>query len=112
MLGACRLCFNIELGECVAECLFHPDSKNAWPCMLLSNIYTTTRWDDVEKVWTMMKERTVVKRLGWSWIEMNNKMHVFLVGDGSHPQTQKDICLSQRRLRTVLQTILETDLAR
>jgi hypothetical protein len=32
--------------------------------MLLSNTYTATvRWDDIEKAWKMMKERTVVKAL-------------------------------------------------
>jgi pentatricopeptide repeat protein len=90
LLGACRIHSNLELGERVADCLFHSDSKNAGHFVLLSNIYATAgRWGDVEKVRKMMKERSVIKTPGCSWIEVNNKMYAFLVGDRSHPQTQK-----------------------
>jgi hypothetical protein len=33
-----------------------------------------------------MKDRGVTKIPGCSWIEVNKQMHVFLVGDRSHPQ--------------------------
>lgn len=37
-----------------------------------------------------MKDQGVAKEPGLSWIEVNHKVHTFLVGDRSHPQT-KDI---------------------
>eukprot|EP01018_Ginkgo_biloba_P026298 Gb_06232 [translate_table: standard] len=90
LLAACRIHTNIELGEHVAERLFELDPENAAPYVLLSNIYAVAgRWDDVEKVRKMMKGRNVKKMPGQSWIEVNNKVYTFLVGDKSHPQAKK-----------------------
>eukprot|EP01018_Ginkgo_biloba_P011198 Gb_27463 [translate_table: standard] len=90
LLGACRIHNNIELGECVADHLFELEPKNASSYVLLSNMYAAAdRWDDIEKVRKMMKDRRVIKIPGCSWIEVNNKVHAFLVGDRSHPQTQQ-----------------------
>eukprot|EP01018_Ginkgo_biloba_P002732 Gb_33135 [translate_table: standard] len=90
LLGACRIHNNIELGERVAGYLFELDPKNAAPYVLLSNIYAAAgKWDDTENVRRMMKERGVKKTPGCSWIEVNKQVHAFLVGDRSHPQTQK-----------------------
>eukprot|EP01018_Ginkgo_biloba_P037421 Gb_09407 [translate_table: standard] len=90
LLGACRIHCNIDLGERVAECLFNLEPGNAGFYVLLSNIYAAAeRWDDVAKVRTMMKDRGVKKTPGWSLIEVNNKVHTFLVGDRSHPQSEK-----------------------
>eukprot|EP01018_Ginkgo_biloba_P039721 Gb_32164 [translate_table: standard] len=89
LLGACRIHSNKELGERVAERLCELDPKSAAHYVLLSNIYARAgRWDEVEKVRKMMKDREVKKMPGSSWIEVNNKVHAFIVGDKSHPQTQ------------------------
>eukprot|EP01018_Ginkgo_biloba_P034533 Gb_39697 [translate_table: standard] len=99
LLGACTIHNNIELGESVAKRLFELDSKNAAHYVLLSNIYAAAgRWDNIEKVRRMMKHRWVEKMPGCSWIEVNNRMHAFLIGDRSHTQMQeiyaKLACLS------------------
>eukprot|EP01018_Ginkgo_biloba_P012108 Gb_38817 [translate_table: standard] len=90
LLGACRIYNNIELGEHVAEQLFKLDPKNSLPYVLLANIYgAADRWEDIENVWKIMKDRRVKRNLGCSWIEVNKQVYTFLVGDRSHPQTQK-----------------------
>eukprot|EP01018_Ginkgo_biloba_P007733 Gb_22896 [translate_table: standard] len=90
LLGACRIHSNIELGEHVAKRLFELDPKNAAPYVLLANIYATAgRWNGTENVRRMMKDRRVKKTPGCSWIEVNKQVHVFLVGDRLHPQTEK-----------------------
>eukprot|EP01018_Ginkgo_biloba_P030474 Gb_39962 [translate_table: standard] len=90
LLGACRIHCNIELAECVAECLFQLEPENAGNYILLSNIYAQAgRWHDAAKVRKAMKEKTLKKRPGCSWIEVNNRFHAFLVGDISHPQSHK-----------------------
>jgi pentatricopeptide repeat protein len=90
LLGACRIHCNIELGERVANYLFELEPDNAGYYVLLSNIYAAAgRWDDVAKVRTMMKERGITKTPGCSLIEVNNRVHEFLVGDRSHPETNK-----------------------
>jgi pentatricopeptide repeat protein len=90
LLGACRMHKNIELGKCAAECLLELEPENAAPYVMLSNIYAASgEWNEVEKVRKMMKDRKVKKMPGCSWIEVNSKVHTFLVGDRSHPQTEE-----------------------
>eukprot|EP01018_Ginkgo_biloba_P007728 Gb_21234 [translate_table: standard] len=90
LLGACRIHNNIALGERVAEWIFKLDSTNPAPYVLLSNIYAATgRWDDTKNVRRMMKDKRIKKTPGRSWIEVNKQVHTFLVGDRSHPQTEK-----------------------
>eukprot|EP01018_Ginkgo_biloba_P011283 Gb_07570 [translate_table: standard] len=90
LLGACRIHNNVELGECVAEHLLELEPNCAAPYVLLSNIYATSgRWDDIEKVRKMMKDRRVKKNPGCSWIEVNKQVYAFHVGDRSHPQALK-----------------------
>eukprot|EP01018_Ginkgo_biloba_P029405 Gb_03473 [translate_table: standard] len=96
LLGACRIHSNIELGERVAEHLFDLDPKNAGCYVLLSNIYAAVgRWDDSEKVRTIMKGRGLKATPGCSLIEVNNMIHAFFVGDRSHPQSDKIYALLQ-----------------
>eukprot|EP01018_Ginkgo_biloba_P011334 Gb_02266 [translate_table: standard] len=81
LLSACRMHNNIGLGQHVAENIFELDPKNAASYVLLSNLYATCdRWDGIEKVRKMMKERRVKKTPGCSWIEVDKHVHSFLVG--------------------------------
>eukprot|EP01018_Ginkgo_biloba_P008630 Gb_28771 [translate_table: standard] len=90
LLGSCRVHTNIELGKCVAEHLFELDPNNPAHYVTLSNIYATAgKWDDVEKVRKMMKARRVKKMPGCSWIEVNNKVYTFVIGDRSQPEMQE-----------------------
>ncbi|XP_057844583.2 pentatricopeptide repeat-containing protein At2g03880, mitochondrial-like [Cryptomeria japonica] len=87
-LGACRSHMNIGLGVYIATVLFDLDSKNAATYVLLSNIYAEVgRWSEVEMVRRLMKDRQIKKIPGCSWIEGHKMVHVFCVGDRSHPQT-------------------------
>jgi pentatricopeptide repeat protein len=90
LLSACRIHCNIELGEQVAKRLFDLEPENAGCYVLLSNIYAAAgRWDEVAKLRTTMKEKGLKKTPGCSLIELNNRVHRFLVGDISHPQSDK-----------------------
>jgi hypothetical protein len=90
LLGACRIHMNIDLAEYVAGRLFELDPKNASHYVVLSNLYAAAgRWDDVEKVRKMMKDRKVIKVPGTSWIEINKQVYAFLTGDKSHPEIDK-----------------------
>eukprot|EP01018_Ginkgo_biloba_P018985 Gb_02561 [translate_table: standard] len=90
LLGACRMHCNIELGELAAERLFELEPENVGSYVLLSNMYAAAgKWDDVTKVRKMMKDKRLKKRPGCSWIEVNNRVHVFVVGDRSHPEKER-----------------------
>jgi pentatricopeptide repeat protein len=90
LLGACKIHCNIELGEEAAKHLFELEPSEAGYYVLLSNIYAEAgRWENVAKLRTLMKEREVKKPPGCSFIEVNREVHTFLVGDKTHPQTEK-----------------------
>jgi pentatricopeptide repeat protein len=90
LLGACRIHCNIELGEQAAKHLFELEPNNAGYYVLLSNIYAEARrWEDVVKLRTMMKERGVKKQPGCSVVAVHREVHTFLVGDRTHPQSEK-----------------------
>ncbi|XP_057858097.2 pentatricopeptide repeat-containing protein At2g13600-like isoform X2 [Cryptomeria japonica] len=89
-LGACRSHMNIGLGVFSAMLLFELYPKNAASYVLLSNIYAEVgRWDEVQMVRRLMKDRGINKIPGCSWIEDHKIVHAFCVGDGSHPQAQE-----------------------
>eukprot|EP01018_Ginkgo_biloba_P013110 Gb_10113 [translate_table: standard] len=87
LLGACRIHGNMDLGIRAAECLISLEPQRDATYVLLSNMYAAAgRWENVAKVRKAMKDKGVKKEPGCSWIEVKNRVHVFLVGDGSHPQ--------------------------
>ncbi|XP_057816795.2 pentatricopeptide repeat-containing protein At4g02750 [Cryptomeria japonica] len=100
LLGACRIHKNLEIAEWAAEHLFELNPTDPAPYVLLSNIYASAgRWDDIGKVRQVMKEKGIKKTPGCSWIEVGKKIHGFLVGDKSHPQT-REIYLELERLNS------------
>ncbi|XP_057813126.2 pentatricopeptide repeat-containing protein At3g24000, mitochondrial [Cryptomeria japonica] len=90
LLGACRSHKNKRQGEFVATLLFQLDPEISAPYVLLSNIYAEVgRWADVLGVRKLMKDKGIKKIPGCSWIEVHKIVHVFYVGDRSHPQTHE-----------------------
>ncbi|CAN6454760.1 unnamed protein product [Victoria cruziana] len=90
LLGACKIHNNVELGEIAANHLFTLEPQVPSHYILLSNIYAASgQWEAVSNVRGTMKERRVKKEPGCSWIEIGNKIHNFLVGDGVHEQCEQ-----------------------
>jgi len=90
LLGACRSYGNVEFGELAAKerVKLEPESASAY--VLLSNIYAAAaKWEEVAWVRSMMQERGIRKEPGRSWIEVDNKIHAFVAGDTSHPETKE-----------------------
>jgi len=82
LLGACRMHHDIERGERVAKHLFELGSKNASPYVLLSNMYAAAgKGGDTENVRRRMKYARLRKTPGSSWIEVNQQVHVFVIGE-------------------------------
>ncbi|KAJ0972724.1 hypothetical protein J5N97_020683 [Dioscorea zingiberensis] len=89
-LGACRIHGNIGLAEKAAKALLELSPRNSGYYVLLSNIYAKAgRWEDVAKMRELMTSMRLKKTPGWTWIEINNKIHQFSVGDKSHPQSKE-----------------------
>lgn len=87
LLSACRVHQNVEIGKYAAEKIIRQDPKDPAAYILLSNIYATMgQWDEVSKIRKSMKGRNLVKEAGCSWLEIENKLHTFFVGDTFHPR--------------------------
>ncbi|PSS02548.1 Pentatricopeptide repeat-containing protein [Actinidia chinensis var. chinensis] len=87
LLGACRAHHQVEIGHAVADRLFKVESSDIGNYVVLSNLYAAdARWDGVLKIRRLMRIRDLKKPAGCSWIEVENKKNVFIVGDCSHPQ--------------------------
>ncbi|KAF5449134.1 hypothetical protein F2P56_029611 [Juglans regia] len=87
LLGACRVHRKVDLAIHAAKQVLKLDPEDAGTYILLSNIYANSqRWDDVAEVRMTMKARGIRKEPGCSWIEVNKKIHAFILGDSSHPQ--------------------------
>lgn len=88
LLSACRNHRNYDLGAYAGEKLMELGSQESSAYVLLSSIYTALgRSGDVEHVRRTMNMRGVSKEPGCSWIELKSHVHVFVVGDQSHPQS-------------------------
>ncbi|XP_015583860.1 pentatricopeptide repeat-containing protein At4g02750 [Ricinus communis] len=90
LLGASRIHGNTELGEKAAEIIFKMEPDNTGMYVLLSNLYAASgRWLDVSKMRLKMRNEGVKKVPGYSWLEVQNKIHTFTVGDCLHPERDK-----------------------
>ncbi|KAE9610674.1 hypothetical protein Lal_00029734 [Lupinus albus] len=87
LLDACRAHRNVDLAAYAAKEIQKLDPQDIGAYVLLSNIYANSkRWSDVAEVRKAMRVRGLRKEPGCSWIEVNKKIHAFILGDKSHPQ--------------------------
>ncbi|KAL5819529.1 hypothetical protein ACOSQ4_023371 [Xanthoceras sorbifolium] len=90
LLGGCRIHGNLELAKQAAEALFEIEPENPATYITMANIYAIAgMWSDVAKIRKIMNDRGVVKKPGLSWIEVKREVHMFMVGDTSHPQSKE-----------------------
>ncbi|XP_041011928.1 putative pentatricopeptide repeat-containing protein At3g49142 [Juglans microcarpa x Juglans regia] len=90
LLSACRVHSNMNIGLLAADQLFQLAPEQSSYYVLLSNIYAKAgRWQDATTIRTIMKSRGIKKVPGNSNIELNDRIHTFLAGDQSHPQSKE-----------------------
>ncbi|GAA0144050.1 hypothetical protein LIER_04592 [Lithospermum erythrorhizon] len=90
MMNGCRFYKNIDIGVKIADKLLALDSVNPGIYIVLSNIYAEVKkWDEVNYVRDLMRNRAVKKTPGYSVIEIGNLDHTFFAGDDSHPEWDK-----------------------
>lgn len=90
VMSACRMHKNVELGAYAAEQLVLLDPHDSGPYAILANIYASAgKWHDVAKVRKLMRDNGVKKEPGFSWVEIENAVHVFVANDETHPQKQE-----------------------
>ncbi|KAI4973951.1 hypothetical protein ZWY2020_041732 [Hordeum vulgare] len=89
LLNACRVHGNVEIGECAADKLVKLDPSDSGIYVLMCQIYASkSKWDQVKMLRMLMRDRGVKKNPGCSSIEVDGKVHEFLVADVSHVQSE------------------------
>lgn len=90
LLGACRIHGNVDLGKFASDSLFEVETENVGYYVLLSNIYANFgKWEGVDKVRSLARDKGLRKTPGWSSIEAKNKVDVFYTGNQSHPKSEE-----------------------
>ncbi|KAM3199253.1 hypothetical protein P3L10_031613 [Capsicum annuum] len=81
LLGASRLHGNVDLGSWAAEHLLKLQPHHPGYYALLSNMYAEAgRWGEADRIRELMKLKGVKKNPGCSWVQIQDKVHAFIVG--------------------------------
>lgn len=87
LLGACQKHGQVELGERAFENAVRLDPKQAAAYAMMSNIYLDCGLSERATEVMRLKQRgDVCKQPGQSWIEHEQEVHTFMVGDRKHEQ--------------------------
>jgi len=90
LLGACKIHGNVEVAEMASRKLVEMGSNNCGDFVLLSNVYAAQqRWYDVGRVREAMKIRDVRKVPGFSYTEIDGRIHKFVNADHSHSSSKE-----------------------
>lgn len=87
LLSSCVTYRNLEKGVHAAEQVLLLNPRDSGTHILLSNLYAATeRWEGVAEMRRKIRDLTMEKDPGLSWIEDKNNIHVFSSGDQLHPR--------------------------
>ncbi|XP_030488856.2 pentatricopeptide repeat-containing protein At4g01030, mitochondrial [Cannabis sativa] len=90
LLASCRTHRNLEFAEIAAKNLFKLEPYNSANYVLMMNLYAMSkRWEDVERVKSLMSKRGVKISQVWSWIQIDQTIHMFSAEGKPHPDTGK-----------------------
>ncbi|KAL4575401.1 hypothetical protein LXL04_022244 [Taraxacum kok-saghyz] len=87
LLGGCRIHGKATIAEVALKNLVVLEPEGSGSYVLLANLYSDSGMaDSVSDVRRVMKEKGIRKNPGCSWIEVDNRVHVFTVDDTNHPR--------------------------
>lgn len=90
LMGACRVYGDTKIAIYAAHRLLELEPDNVGYYTLLSNTQASVgQWHEVEKLRSVVYEKDLVKKPGWSFIELNGTIHGFVSGDRSHGKTDQ-----------------------
>ncbi|PON69557.1 DYW domain containing protein [Parasponia andersonii] len=90
LLGSCKIHKNVQIGEIAMRNLVQLGASNAGDCVLLATIYgEVNNADGVATMRKMIKSQGIKTTPGWSWIEIGDQVHKFIVDDKSRPDTNE-----------------------
>ncbi|KAF3439882.1 hypothetical protein FNV43_RR18160 [Rhamnella rubrinervis] len=87
LLGSSRSHRNLEFAEIAAKHLLELEPYNSGNYVMMINLYAiSNRWEDVERLKSLMASRGVRIRQVWSWIQIDQTIHMFSAEGKSHPE--------------------------
>ncbi|KAF6154156.1 hypothetical protein GIB67_016408 [Kingdonia uniflora] len=90
LLGGCRIHKDISRDVHVVQRILEINSDHSGSYVYLANVYALMgRLDDAAICRLRMWDNCVKRTLRCSWIEVNNTVHEFFMGDRSHPLTDR-----------------------
>ncbi|XP_047949859.1 pentatricopeptide repeat-containing protein At4g32430, mitochondrial [Salvia hispanica] len=95
LLGACRIYGDVEMATRVADTLIEMEPDESGSYVLMSNLFAEKgKWEKVAKIRIMMRQRKVIKEVGFSWADVGNiesslGLHGFSSGDKSHRRSKE-----------------------
>ncbi|XP_057501408.1 pentatricopeptide repeat-containing protein At3g56550-like [Actinidia eriantha] len=85
LLGSCKIHRNVEKAEVAMRNLVDLGTLSAGDCILLSGIYAEAKdLQGVLRVRKLIRNEGIKTTPGWSWVEVGDKIHRFVVDDNSH----------------------------
>ncbi|XP_078176293.1 uncharacterized protein LOC144569711 [Carex rostrata] len=88
-LNGCSLLGEADVGKLVGDKLLELEPNNSGTYTLLSNIYASAgKYKEAAKIRQKMIDRGLKKQPGCSWIEVGNRVHVFVARDVLHSESE------------------------
>ncbi|KAJ7965912.1 Pentatricopeptide repeat [Quillaja saponaria] len=89
LLGGCRIYKDAKRGERVVQHILELDPEHSGSYVYLANLYASMgRLDDAATCRLRLRDNGI-RTPGCSWMEVDNTVHEFFMGDLSHPLTDK-----------------------
>ncbi|OIV97215.1 hypothetical protein TanjilG_02923 [Lupinus angustifolius] len=90
LLNGCLMHGHIELGQKVGKYLIEFEPRHSGRYILLANMYASMgRWEGVSETRKLMKDRGVPVISAWSFIEIDQNIHKFVVDDKSRSYSRE-----------------------
>ncbi|XP_010504096.1 PREDICTED: pentatricopeptide repeat-containing protein At3g53360, mitochondrial [Camelina sativa] len=87
LLSACKTQGNMDMAKKAAENILKIDPFNSTAHVMLCSMHASSgNWEDAALLRSSMKKQDVKKIPGQSWIEVKDKIHIFLAEDVHHPK--------------------------
>ncbi|XP_052173278.1 pentatricopeptide repeat-containing protein At2g33680-like [Diospyros lotus] len=89
LVHVCKIGGNLDFGKMASNCLLNLAPKEAGSYILVSNMYAGEgMFDEAARVRTEMNDLKIRKEAGCSWIEIDNKTHLFVASSRNHPESR------------------------